>query len=153
MEISTSRGFARVFWYATDWRFYWLVAWDWKDFQLQVPKHAIVKLVTIKLRGGSFAWWGQMKRSQDKNDKSKIIDWEKMKCRFLPFSYTQTLFLRLHMLRQGMRSIDDYTEKFYQLVVWNDLAKTEEQFGTTIFRWLTTAPTRCPQPSIPMGNF
>lgn len=26
-----------------------------------------------------------------------------------------------------MRSMDDYTKEFYQLVAWNDLSKTEEQ--------------------------
>ncbi|KAE8702634.1 putative CCCH-type zinc finger family protein [Hibiscus syriacus] len=63
--------------------------------------------------------------------KAKIIDWEKMKKKMkghlLPFGYTQTLFQRLHTLRQGARSVDDYTEKFYQLVARNDLSETEEQ--------------------------
>ncbi|KAE8684967.1 Detected protein of confused Function [Hibiscus syriacus] len=35
---------------------------------------------------------------------------EKMKGQFLPLGYTQTLFQRLHTLRQGARSVDDYTE-------------------------------------------
>ncbi|KAE8695418.1 putative CCCH-type zinc finger family protein [Hibiscus syriacus] len=63
--------------------------------------------------------------------KAKITDWEKMKKKmnghFLPFGYTQTLFQRLHALRQGARLVDDYTEEFYQLVARNDLSETEEQ--------------------------
>ena len=50
-----------------------------------------------------------------------------MKGHFLPFRSTQTLFYRLHTLRQGARSIDDYTEEFYELVAWNDLLETEEK--------------------------
>jgi hypothetical protein len=36
-----------------------------------------------------------------------------MKGHFLPFGYTQTLCQRLLMLRQGAKSVDDYTEEFY----------------------------------------
>ncbi|XP_022842142.1 uncharacterized protein LOC111365867 [Olea europaea var. sylvestris] len=52
---------------------------------------------------------------------------KKMKGHFLPFGYTQALFQRLHSLRQGTRSVNDYIEKFYQLVARNDLSETEEQ--------------------------
>jgi hypothetical protein len=37
------------------------------------------------------------------------------------------LFQRLHMLRQGVKSVDDYTEEFYQLDARNNLSETEEQ--------------------------
>ncbi|KAE8732392.1 hypothetical protein F3Y22_tig00002226pilonHSYRG00022 [Hibiscus syriacus] len=54
--------------------------------------------------------------SRERQGKAKITDWEKMKKKmkghFLPFGYTQTLFQRLHALRQGARSVDDYTEDF-----------------------------------------
>eukprot|EP00253_Pinus_taeda_P030488 PITA_30488 len=52
---------------------------------------------------------------------------KKLKGHFLPLGYTQSLFQRLHSLRHGPRSVDDYTEEFYQLIAWNDLSETEEQ--------------------------
>ncbi|XP_022864288.1 uncharacterized protein LOC111384260 [Olea europaea var. sylvestris] len=96
-----------------------------------IPDRVKVKLVAIKLKGRASAWWEQLKRSRERQGKSKITNWEKMKKKmkghFLPFGYTQTLFQRLHSLRQGARSVNDYTEEFYQLVARNDLSETEEQ--------------------------
>ncbi|KAJ0975499.1 hypothetical protein J5N97_017464 [Dioscorea zingiberensis] len=89
-----------------------------------------VKLVAIKLKGRASAWWEQLRRSRDRQGKPKIVDWDKMKKmkgHFLPFAYNQTLFQRLHTLRQGTRSVDEYTEDFYQLIARNDLSETEEQ--------------------------
>ncbi|XP_022897834.1 uncharacterized protein LOC111411547 [Olea europaea var. sylvestris] len=97
----------------------------------EVPDCVKVKLVATKLKGRASAWWEQLKRSRERQGKSKITNWEKMKKKmkghFLPLDYTQTLFQRLHSLRQGARSVNDYTEEFYQLVARNDLSETEEQ--------------------------
>ncbi|KAJ0977838.1 hypothetical protein J5N97_013312 [Dioscorea zingiberensis] len=90
-----------------------------------------VKLVAIKLKSRASAWWEQLRRSRDRQGKPKIVDWDKMKKKmkghFLPFGYTQTFFQRLYTLRQGARSVDEYTEDFYQLIARNDLSETEEQ--------------------------
>ncbi|KAE8691269.1 Detected protein of unknown function [Hibiscus syriacus] len=65
----------------------------------EVPDRVKVKLIAIKLKGRASAWWEQLRRSRERQGKAKITDWEKMKKKmkghFLPFGYTQTLFLAL----------------------------------------------------------
>jgi hypothetical protein len=56
----------------------------------EVPDRMKVKLVAIKLKSHASSWWEQLKRSQDRQCKPKICDWEKMKGHFLPFRYTHT---------------------------------------------------------------
>ncbi|KAJ9538695.1 hypothetical protein OSB04_031428 [Centaurea solstitialis] len=44
-----------------------------------------------------------------------------MRPAFLPYNYEQELYQRFQLLRQGTRSIDDYTEEFYELLSRIDL--------------------------------
>lgn len=58
----------------------------------EVPDRVKLKLVAIKLKGRASTWWEQLKRSRERQGKSKITNWEKMKKKmkghFLTFGYT-----------------------------------------------------------------
>jgi len=45
----------------------------------------------------------------------------------LPHNYAKLLYQQLQNLRQGNRSVDEYTTEFHWLVARNDLTETEEQ--------------------------
>ena len=100
---------------------------EYKD----VPKDKKVILISTRLQGRASAWWEQLRRSRARLGKAKITEWPKMKKKleeqFLPFNYRQSLYQRLHSLRQGVRSVEAYTEEFHMLVVQNDLGESEDQ--------------------------
>lgn len=100
------------------------------DFKA-VPDDRRVPLVATRLRGRALAWWQQSKHLRVRQGKNRIDSWLKFKehvqREFLPFNYSRLLYQRLQHLRQGSRSIDTYTEEFYQLLVRNDLLETNDQ--------------------------
>lgn len=52
---------------------------------------------------------------------------KKMRKNFLSFGYSQTLYQRLHIIKQKGKFVNDYTNEFYQLVSRNDLVERVEQ--------------------------
>lgn len=100
---------------------------DFKD----VPDDRRVQLVATRLRGRAASWWQQLKTIRSRQGKPKLTSWEKFKKKmrdeFLPFNYARTLYQKLQHLRQGNRTVDAYTEEFYQLLVRTDIHESVDQ--------------------------
>lgn len=52
-----------------------------------------------------------------------------MKKPFLPYNYVRTMYQQLQNLRQGVKTVSDYTTEFYMLITRNDVMDTEEQLA------------------------
>ncbi|GKV45251.1 hypothetical protein SLEP1_g52360 [Rubroshorea leprosula] len=116
---------------------------DWlhtveRVFELKdIPDDKRVKLVAIKLKKHASIWWENLKRSREREGRSKIRTWEKM-CReltrkFLLYRYYQDNFVKFHNLQQKSLTVEEYTMEFEQLMMKCDVREKEEQ---TIARYL-----------------
>ncbi|CAM8960751.1 unnamed protein product [Rhodiola kirilowii] len=90
-----------------------------------------VSLVTFHLRGRAQAWWQHMKKSRVREGKAKIATWQKfvkhIRQAFLPYNFERELYQRFQNLRQGVRSVDEYTANFFQLLARTDVRESPLQ--------------------------
>ena len=107
---------------------------DYKD----VPDEKKVKLVALKLRKYASIWWANVVAKRFRKGKSKIRSWDqmrdKLKDKFLPSHYLQDNYLKLHYLKQGTKSVEEYTREFEQLLLKCDLREDDSQ---TLIRYLS----------------
>jgi len=90
-----------------------------------------VKLVALKLRRYASTWWANIVGKRAKKGKSKIKSWRKMKSKlkekFLPSHYLQENYSKLHHLKQGSMSVEEYTREFERFLIKCDVKEDEDQ--------------------------
>ncbi|VFQ93302.1 unnamed protein product [Cuscuta campestris] len=90
---------------------------DFKD----VPEEKKVKIVALKFRKYASTWWSNLSTKRRRENKAPVKTWLKMrsllKKKFLPEQYVRDNFARLQHLRQGPRSVEDYTQEFEELLM------------------------------------
>ncbi|VFQ83899.1 unnamed protein product [Cuscuta campestris] len=92
------------------------------------------KIVALKFRKYASTWWSNIKTKRSRDEKPPVDTWQKMKTllkkKFLPTEYVRENFARLQTLRQGSKSVEDYTREFEELLLRCNLQENEEQtFG------------------------
>ncbi|GJS70420.1 putative reverse transcriptase domain-containing protein [Tanacetum coccineum] len=97
----------------------------------EVPKNKSVLLITTKLHGRASTWWQKLKLIRERVGKPRIMSWQKMKkcmrANFVPYNYQRQMYQWLQNLKQGSKSVKDYTTKFYWLIARNDIQEKEDQ--------------------------
>ncbi|XP_013617438.1 PREDICTED: uncharacterized protein LOC106323941 [Brassica oleracea var. oleracea] len=91
----------------------------------RAPMDRCVHVLTMKFCNRAAAWWIQLKSTRARLGKPKITSWDKLKSNlkktFLPYNYDQLMFQRLHNIRQGSRSVADYSTEFFLLLTRVDI--------------------------------
>ncbi|GKA78787.1 reverse transcriptase domain-containing protein [Tanacetum coccineum] len=109
----------------------WLVTVEEVFEFKEVPENKRVSLIATKLRGRASAWWQQLKLTRERVGKPRVTSWRKMKKllreNFIPHNYQRLMYQRLQNLKQGTKSVEDYTIEFYQLIARNDIQETDDQ--------------------------
>ncbi|KAJ4956418.1 hypothetical protein NE237_013201 [Protea cynaroides] len=109
----------------------WLTKMD--DFfdLLEMPENRRVLFAKLKLKGIARVWWNNVEDSLCRKGIPSIINWEemklKMKKRFLPPNYKESLFQELFLLRQETKSVEEYASKFEELSYQNHMIEPDWQ--------------------------
>ncbi|XP_013601267.1 PREDICTED: uncharacterized protein LOC106308675 [Brassica oleracea var. oleracea] len=109
----------------------WFVTVDEVIEFKDVPEQKRVPLVTTRFRGHTASWWSQTTLSRTRRGKEKITSWEKLKKHmrktFIPYNFERLLFQKFHNIRQGSRSVEDYSNEFYLMLTRVDIHDSEDQ--------------------------
>ncbi|KAF6143657.1 hypothetical protein GIB67_004186 [Kingdonia uniflora] len=90
-----------------------------------------VMIIESRLTCFALTWWNSVQQARCTVGYRSISEWWKMrrepKKSFIPMNYGEVAFEKLHSLKMGLSSLDDYTDQYYLLEVRAYLYKTEQQ--------------------------
>ena len=102
---------------------------EWKP----MTEEKKMKFACMKLKGHAMIWWDHLQKEQVRNGKEKLRTWTKMEKRlrekFLPMDYSQTLFRRFQNLKQNLSLVQDYIDEFYKLSMRIENQENNEQMA------------------------
>ncbi|XP_022019990.1 uncharacterized protein LOC110920060 [Helianthus annuus] len=105
----------------------------------QTGEEKKVKLVSLKLRKYASTWWANVCLQGEKFGKEKVRSWSKMKkllkTKFMPPYYLQESFSKLHFIKQGSRTVKEYSQEFEHLLMKYNLSEDDPQ-TLTLVRYL-----------------
>ncbi|KAK1612936.1 hypothetical protein QYE76_036609 [Lolium multiflorum] len=71
-----------------------------------------IKLASSEFDGYALRWWDSLVRNRDEDGAQPIRTWRAMKevmtSRFVPTNYMRNIFDKLTLLRQGVKTVDEY---------------------------------------------
>ncbi|KAK1687138.1 hypothetical protein QYE76_047986 [Lolium multiflorum] len=96
-----------------------------------------IKLASSKFDGYALRWWDAFVRNRDEDGEQPIRTWRAMKeamtSRFVPTNYLRNIFDKLTLLRQGVKTVDEY---YMEMEMLMQRGRVRESLEMTMQRFL-----------------
>ncbi|KAK1694546.1 hypothetical protein QYE76_011243 [Lolium multiflorum] len=96
-----------------------------------------IKLASSEFDGYALRWWDAFVRNRDEDDEQLIRTWRAMKeamtSRFVPTNYLRNIFDKLTLLRQGVKTVDEY---YMEMEMLMQRGRVRESLEMTMQRFL-----------------
>ncbi|KAK1696497.1 hypothetical protein QYE76_013194 [Lolium multiflorum] len=96
-----------------------------------------IKLASSEFDGYALRWWDSLVRNRDDDGAQPIRTWHAMKevmtSRFVPTNYMRNIFDKLTLLRQGVKTVDEY---YMEMEMLMQRGRVRESLEMTMQRFL-----------------
>ncbi|KAK1645301.1 hypothetical protein QYE76_063106 [Lolium multiflorum] len=96
-----------------------------------------IKLASSEFDSYALRWWDALVRNRQADGEQPIITWSAMKeamnSRFVPTNYLRTIFDKLTLLRQGVKTVDEY---YMEMEMLMQRGRVRESLEMTMQRFL-----------------
>ncbi|KAK1686815.1 hypothetical protein QYE76_047663 [Lolium multiflorum] len=96
-----------------------------------------IKLASSEFDGYALRWWDRYVSAREEDGEPPIITWRAMKAamteRFVPTNYLRNIFDKLTLLRQGMKTVDEY---YMEMEMLMQRGRVKESLEMTMARFL-----------------
>ncbi|KAK1692338.1 hypothetical protein QYE76_009035 [Lolium multiflorum] len=96
-----------------------------------------IKLASSEFDGYALRWWDSLVRNRDEDGAQPIRTWHAMKevmtSRFVPTNYMRNIFDKLTLLRQGVKTVDEY---YMEMEMLMQRGRVHESLEMTMQRFL-----------------
>ena len=96
-----------------------------------------VKLASSEFDGYALRWWDGVTRARQEDNELPVLTWREMKAimqaRFVPTNYLRTIYDKLTLLRQGVKTVDVY---FMEMEMLMQRGRVRESLEMTMQRFL-----------------
>ncbi|KAK1686674.1 hypothetical protein QYE76_047522 [Lolium multiflorum] len=113
-----------------------------------------IKLSSSEFDGYALRWWDRFVRAREEDGEPPILTWRAMKAamteRFVPTNYLRNIFDKLTLLRQGVKTVDEY---YMEMAMLMQRGRVKESLEMTMTRFLNGHFKRyCPNRKVMIIN-